>query len=254
MPLLDHIEELRQRLIKVFITVGGLSLLTFLFELKFLKINSFSIPYLYPNVYHNIAASLIETLRDQNLPPYVKIIVTTPSEALISEMYISIFLGILIGMPVIAYEFWAFVAPGLYAKEKMVLLKLTVPAVFLFALGCAFGYVFVVPFAFEFLYAYAQSIGVITYITISDFIMFILMFCLAVGITFELPIIMWGVTKIGLVKPESWKKNIRYFIAFSIIYGALITPDGSGVTMWFIALPMIVLYGVGYALAKKTVK
>ncbi len=254
MPLLDHIEELRQRLIKVFITVGVLSLVFFLFELRFFKTDSISIPYLFPNVYHNIASSLIETLRDQNLPSYVKIIVTSPSDALISEMYISIFLGVLIGMPVIAYEFWAFVSPGLYAKEKMILLKLTVPAVFLFALGCAFGYAFVVPFAFEFLYAYAQNIGIITYITISEFIMFILMFCLAVGITFELPIIMWGVTKIGLVKPESWKKNVRYFIAFSVVYGALITPDGSGVTMWFIALPMIVLYGVGYILAKKTVK
>ena len=254
MPILEHIEELRNRAIKVFIGVGALSLLFFMFELRFLRIGSFLIPYPYPNAFQNMASQVLNILRQQLLPTYVKIIVTTPSDAFISEMWIAIFLGVLFGMPLIAYEFWAYVSPALYQNEKMIIIKLTLPAVILFLIGCAFGYVFIVPLAFSFLYAYAANIGIITYITISDFIMFIIMFCAAMGITFELPVVMWGVTKLGLIKPESYKKNLRYFVAFAVVWGAWITPDGSGITMWFVAIPMIILYGLGYIFAKKTVK
>ena len=254
MPILEHIEELRKRAIKIFISVGALTFLFFMFELRFLRIGSFLIPYPYPNVFQNMASQVISILRQQVLPSYVKIIVITPSDAFISEMWIAIFLGVLFGTPLIAYEFWAYVSPALYQNEKMVIIKLTLPAVTLFLIGCAFGYVFIVPFAFSFLYAYAANIGIITYITISDFIMFIIMFCAAMGITFELPVVMWGVTKLGLIKPESYKKNLRYFIAFAVVYGAFITPDGSGITMWLVAIPMIFLYGLGYIFAKKTVK
>ena len=254
MPILEHIEELRQRAIKIFIAVGGLSFLFFMCGLRFFKFGDVSIPYLFPDIYHNVPSSIISFLRDEVLPPYVKIVVTTPSDALISEMYIAIFMGILVGMPVIAYEFWAYISPALYQNEKIVIIKLTLPATILFVVGCLFGYIFIVPFAFSFLYLYASSIGIITYITIGDFIMFILMFCVAMGITFELPTVMWGLSRLGLIKPESWKKNLRYFVVFSVIWGAFITPDGSGVTMWFVAVPMIVLYGFGYFFAKKTVK
>lgn len=254
MPILDHIEELRQRIIKVIIAVGVLSFLFFMCEVRFAKIGDIPVPYLFPNVYHNLAASIIDILRQQVLPANVKIIVTNPSEALVSEVWIAIFLGVVFGMPIIAYEFWAYVSPALYENEKMLLVKLTAPATILFAVGSLFGYIFIVPYAFEFLYAYAATIGIITYITINDFITFILLFCVAMGITFELPLIMIGLTKLGIVKPESWKKNLRYFVAFSVVYGAFITPDGSGVTMWFVALPMIALYGLGYFISRKTVK
>jgi len=254
MTILEHIEELRQRLIRIFAVTVGLTLFFFLFEIRFFDVGHFSIPYPYPNIFHNTAASIIEFLKDQALPPYVKIIVTSPSEALISEMLLSMILGVVVGMPAIVYEVWAFVAPALYEHEKKVIVKLTLPVVVLFLIGCVFGYFLLVPFAFEFLYMYASSIGIITYITINDFIMFIALLCIAMGITFEVPTIMWGLSKVGLVKPETYKRYFRYFVVFSIVYGAWITPDGSGITMWFVAVPMIVLYILGYYFAKKTVK
>ncbi|MEM4736399.1 MAG: twin-arginine translocase subunit TatC [Nitrososphaeria archaeon] len=254
MTILEHIEELRQRLIRIFAVVVGLALFFFLFEIRFLDLGHFNIPYPYPNIFHNTAAGIIKFLEEQVLPSYVKIIVTSPSEALISEMLISMILGVVVGMPVIVYEVWAFVAPALYEHEKRIIVKLTLPVTILFIVGCIFGYFFLVPFAFEFLYLYASSIGIITYITINDFIMFIALLCIAMGITFEVPAVMWGLTKLGIVNPDSWKKYFWYFVVFSIIYGAFITPDGSGITMWFVAIPMIVLYVLGYYFSKKAVK
>ncbi|MEM0385376.1 MAG: twin-arginine translocase subunit TatC [Nitrososphaeria archaeon] len=238
MTILEHIEELRQRLIRIFAVVVGLALFFFLFEIRFLDLGHFHIPYPYPNIFHNTAAGIIKFLEEQALPSYVKIIVTSPSEALISEMLISILLGIVVGMPVIVYEVWAFIAPALYEHEKRIIVKLTLPVTILFIVGCIFGYFLLVPFAFEFLYLYASSIGIITYITINDFITFIALLCIAMGI----------------VNPDTWKKYFRYFVVFSVIYGAFITPDGSGITMWFVAAPMIVLYVLGYYFSKKAVK
>ena len=254
MTILEHIEELRQRLIRIFAVVIGLALFFFLFEIRFFDLGHFYIPYPYPNIFHNTAANLIKFLEEQVLPSYVNIIVTSPSEALISEMLISIILGVIVGMPVIVYEVWAFVAPALYEHEKRIIVKLTLPVTILFIIGCIFGYFLLVPFAFEFLYRYASSIGIITYITINDFIMFIALLCIAMGITFEVPAVMWGLSKLGLVNPDTYKKYFRYFVVFSVIYGAFITPDGSGITMWFVAAPMVILYVLGYYFAKKTVK
>jgi len=253
MSILEHIDELRSRLIKVFIVVVALTLLFFLFEIRLYKLGSLLIPYPFPNFFHSTAAGIIVYLSQQFLPSYVKIIVTNPSETIVAELSIALFLSVAVGMPVIAYEFWAYISPALYAKEKMLIFRLTAPAVALFAIGAAFGYIFIVPFSFDMLYMYAKEIGIVTYITINEFITFILMFCAAMGITFELPVIMWGVTKLGIVKPDNWKKYFSYFVAFSVVYGALITPDGSGITMWFVAIPMIILYGLGYVFSKKTV-
>lgn len=254
MSILEHIDELRSRLIKVFVVFIALTLLFFLFEIRFYKLGLLLIPYPFPNFLHSTAASMIEYFGKQFLPPSVPIITLSPSETIMEELSIAMFLSVIVGMPVIVYEFWAYVSPALYAKEKMLLFRLTAPAVILFAIGAAFGYVFIVPFTFSFLYLYPASIGIETKITIGELTNVILIFSAAMGITFELPVVMWGVTKLGIVKPDNWRKYFAYFIAFSVIYGAVITPDGSGVTMFLVAIPMIILYGLGYIFSKKTVK
>jgi sec-independent protein translocase protein TatC len=254
MPLLEHIDELRSRAIRIFVAVISLTLFFFIFEIRTFNYGSYVIPYPFPNVYHNEAASLIQYLQQNLLPSYVKIIVTSPSDALVSEMIISMFLGLIIALPYVIYQIWAFIAPGLYAKEKMLIFTLTVPATLLFFMGAIMGFLLLVPFAFQFMYLYALTIGAVTYITINDFLMFIILFSAAMGITFEVPIIMVGVTRLGLVKPDAWKRYFRYFIAFSVVYGAFITPDASGITMWLVAIPMIILYGVGYLFSRRMAK
>jgi len=111
----------------------------------------------------------------------------------------------------------------------------------------------VIPFTLEFLYKYGESIGVETFLNINDFITFVLQFLIGFGISFELPLIMYIISLSGIIDIEFWRKNFRYSIIIIVVFGAIITPDGSGVTMWLIAGPMILLYIIGIFLVKSKV-
>ena len=137
-----------------------------------------------------------------------------------------------------------------FSKSKI--LKIILPIFFLFIFGVVFCYNFVIPFTLNFLYKYGESIGAETFLTVDDFITFVLQFILSFGIAFQLPVLMYGLSLSGLTDSRFWQKNFRYAIIIITIFGAVITPDGSGVTMWFVALPMIGLYAVGiFAIKRK---
>jgi sec-independent protein translocase protein TatC len=104
------------------------------------------------------------------------------------------------------------------------------------------------------LYKYGQAIGVETFFNVNDFISFVLQFFLGFGIAFELPMIMYAFTLTGMIDVNFWKKNFRYAIIILVVFGAIITPDGSGVTMWFIAGPMIGLYLLGIVFIQRREK
>jgi sec-independent protein translocase protein TatC len=119
------------------------------------------------------------------------------------------------------------------------------PAVVLFVVGVIFSFYVVVPFVLDFLYQYGEAVGAVPLFNINDFVSFVLQFLLGFGISFELPILMYGISLTGAMSPYFWRNNIRYAIIILVVFGAIITPDGSGITMWFITLPMLALYGVG---------
>jgi sec-independent protein translocase protein TatC len=129
--------------------------------------------------------------------------------------------------------------------SKIKLFKVILPMSLLFIFGVVFSYLLVIPFTLNFLYKYGESIGAETFLTVNDFITFVLQFILGFGIAFQLPVLMYALSLSGLTDSKFWQKNFRYAIIIMIIFGAVITPDGSGVTMWFIALPMIALYALG---------
>ena len=136
--------------------------------------------------------------------------------------------------------------------SKINILKIILPIFFLFIFGVVFSYILVIPFTLNFLYKYGESIGAETFLTVNDFITFVLQFILGFGIAFQLPVLMYALSLGGLTDSRFWQKNFRYAIIIITIFGAVITPDGSGVTMWFVALPMIALYVVGiFAIKRK---
>jgi sec-independent protein translocase protein TatC len=157
-------------------------------------------------------------------------------------------------MPVIVKELVSFIAPGLYRNEKMILRHVTIPAVALFAAGCLFSYLVVIPYILNFLYLYGASIGVATFLNITEFVSFVMQFLIAFGFSYELPIIMWAVSAAEMVERRFWRDNIRYAVVIIAIFGAVITPDGSGVTMWFVSGPMLLLYGVGMVFIERKLK
>ncbi|MCP8317484.1 MAG: twin-arginine translocase subunit TatC [archaeon] len=254
MGLLDHIDELRARVVRILISVVAITLFTFIFGIKEFMYGDLKIYLPFPDVYNNISAQFIERIKEDLLPSYVQLIVTSPGQALLAQFSASIFLGVIFSMPIIVYQIGKFVNPALYPSERRTILKIIVPATILFSLGCIFSYILVTPFTLDFLYRYGIALGAQTFVTIDDFISFVLLFTLAFGLSFQLPIIMVMVTSLGVVDVEFWKKNFSYALVAIVIFGAIITPDTSGITMWFVAIPMIILYVIGYLFIRRKVK
>lgn len=254
MGLLDHIDELRARLVRILISIVAIALFTFIFGIKEFNYDN-SIIYLpFPDVYNNISAQFIERMKEDLLPHYVQLIVTSPGQAILAQFSTSIFLGVIFSMPVIVHQIGKFVNPALYPSERRMILKIIAPAIILFSLGCIFSYLLVTPFTFDFLYKYGIALGAQTFVTIDDFISFVLLFTLAFGLSFQLPIIMAMLTSLGVVDAKFWRKNFSYAVVAIVIFGAIITPDGSGITMWFVAVPMIILYVIGYLFIRRKIK
>jgi len=253
-PILRYIDELRVRLIYVLVTIGGIAIFCFTFNIGEARLSEYVIFYPYPDLFNSISATVLNKLRYDLLPEGVKIIQVTPSQAISAEIYISIFLGILFGMPMIIYQFGKFVAPALYSHEKKMIAKIVLPSTFLFVAGCMFSYYMLTPFTLIFLYKYGFAIGAETFITIDEFVSFVSLFTCAFGLAFQLPIIMVLLSSVNVVEPKFWRDNFRIAVFLLCVFGAVITPDGSGITMFMVALPMIALYVAGYMLARRKVK
>jgi sec-independent protein translocase protein TatC len=253
-PLMEHLQELRGRLFKIAIAVGIITVLSITFSIQMYDINGYQIPLPYPDPLNNVAIQLMTVMAKDLLPPNVSLVQLAPGQAFFAAIYISVLLGVIFGMPVIVKELTAFIFPGLQAREKEMVKKITLPAVALFAAGCLFSYFVVIPYILVFLYQFGESIGVATFLNITEFVSFVMQFLVAFGLSYQLPIIMWAVTLSGMVEPKFWRNNIRYAIVIIAVFGAVITPDGSGVTMWFVAGPMLALYLVAMILVEKKLK
>jgi sec-independent protein translocase protein TatC len=272
LPITGHIDELRRRGIRTLLVLTIITIICLSFGLKsftvvlslppaisFLNFTSDSSDssvvlrfyYPYPNPFENIAVQLTLLLKDTLLPPEVKFIQTAPGQAFFAQIHISLLLSIICSIPIIAREVFAFIYPALSTKTTTAIYKITLPILLLFIMGIVFSYLLVIPFTLSFLYRYGESLGAATFVTVSDFMTFVLQFMLGFGLAFQLPIIMYGFSLTGLVDSTFWSKNLRYAIVIIAIFGALITPDGSGITMWFVSIPMIVLYVLGIMIIRR---
>ena len=274
LPITGHIDELRRRGIRTLLVLTIITIICLSFGLKsftvvlslppaisFLNFTSDSrssessvvlrFYYPYPNPFENIAVQLTLLLKDTLLPPEVKFIQTAPGQAFFAQIHISLLLSIICSIPIIAREVFAFIYPALSTKTTTAIYKITLPILLLFIMGIVFSYLLVIPFTLSFLYRYGESLGAETFVTVSDFMTFVLQFMLGFGLAFQLPVIMFGLSLTGLVDSTFWSKNLRYAIVIIAIFGALITPDGSGITMWFVSIPMIVLYVLGIMIIRR---
>jgi sec-independent protein translocase protein TatC len=275
MSIGEHVNELRRRLIRTSIIIAVVTILSLSFGLKpFTVYIPLSFPVVptpdvsstvsgassmpltiyfpYPDPFNNIAVQLTVFLGDTLLPSGVKFIQTAPGQAFFSQIHVAFLIGIICSIPVIVREIFAFTFPALSKKTTRSIYKITFPILLLFMTGIVFSYVLVIPFTLSFLYKYGESVGAETFVTISDFITFSLQFMIAFGLAFQLPMIMYGLSLAGLLDSNFWLKNFRYAVVIIAIFGALLTPDGSGVTMWFIVFPMTGLYALGILIIRRT--
>lgn len=255
MSFWEHLEELRKRLIIIFATVIILFVYFFAFGYSSASIGGITLVYPIPTMDDSISAVFFRKILDDLVPATVN---GQPIEVyagltggMTTLFYVSIFLALVFAMPMIIYQLWAFFAPGLFPNEKKLMRKMVLPAFALFLIGCLFAYMIIIPFIIKFLIDVIFAVGGEPLITVEDLITFILLFTLAFGVVFELPIIMAGITKLGVIEPQFWKENWRWALIGSLLFGGVITPDGSGITQLMVAIPMMILYAIGYLVSKR---
>ena len=247
----QHLEELRKRLLRIVLVVGIITVFILTFHAEPVQFGEITSYYPIPEPLNNIAAQITEHMKENLVPQDVQLIQTAPGQAFFAQVYIAALVGMMVGMPVIIKELVGFIKPALKENEVNVSRSISLPALGLFIAGCAFSYNLVIPYILEFLYRYGESAGLVTFLNVIDFVTFVLQFLLAFGFSFQLPLVMYAISASGATDAGFWRKNIRYAIVVIVIFGAIITPDGSGVTMWFIAGPMIALYTAGMVIIER---
>lgn len=247
----QHLEELRKRLLRIVLIIGIITVFILTFHAEPIEVAGITMYYPLPEPLNNIAAQITNHMKNNLVPEDVQLIQTAPGQAFFAQVYIAALVGIVVGMPVIVKELVGFIKPALKENEIHVSRNITLPALGLFIAGCIFSYNLVIPYILDFLYRYGESAGLVTFLNVIEFVTFVLQFLLAFGFSFQLPLVMYAISVSGMVDSDFWRKNIRYAIVIIVIFGAVITPDGSGVTMWFIAGPMIALYVIGMAVIER---
>ncbi|MBK6547190.1 MAG: twin-arginine translocase subunit TatC [Arcobacter sp.] len=182
------------------------------------------------------------------LPAGTSMIAVEIQETFFTAMKVAFFAGFIISLPVIFWQLWLFLAPGLYDHEK----KLVVPFVFfatlMFLLGASFAYYIVVPIGFDFLIAFGNSV-VSVLPSIGKYVGFFTKLMIGFGIAFELPVITFFLAKIGIVNDQMLKDFFRYAVVLIFIISAILTPPDV-ISQVLMAAPLLILYGVSIYIAK----
>jgi len=179
-----------------------------------------------------------------------ELVFTTPTEAFWTYMKVAMIMGLFIAMPIILWNVWAFVAPGLHKHERKYAAPFVIIGSLLFIGGGAFAMLVVVPFAITFLVSFGQDQGLKPMITISSYIDFILKFTLAFGVVFEMPVVITLLSMLGVVTPQFLSKNRKYAILINFVIAAILTPTPDIVNQSLMAGPLIILYEVGIICAR----
>ncbi len=221
MSFLDHLEELRWRVVKSLAAVVLAAIPCGVFWRQI-----FDVFMVYP-------------LRFSDPKP--KLIYTAPHEAVLLSLKIAIFGGIVLGAPVVFYQIWKFVAPGLYKRERVVVLPTVIASTISFLLGVGFSYL-VIPYVIRFLATFGSGL-MDAYFRTGEYLSFLIKLVIAFGVVFELPVVSYVLTKIGVLTPRFLIEKFRYAVVIVFILSAFLTPPDV-VSQAFLAVPLLALYGI----------
>ena len=226
-PLMEHLVELRRRLIWSFVALIAAFFLCFYFA-------------------DRIFAFLAQPLIGAFPAGEGRVIFTKLYEAFFVEVRVAFFAAFFLAFPVIANQIWAFVAPGLYAKEKRAFLPFLVATPVLFLMGAALAYYVVMPTAIRFLLSYQGNLGGIeqeALPSIGEYLSFVMHFILAFGIAFLLPVLLMLIERAGLVTRDQLARGRRYAILVAFLISAVATPPDV-LSQFMLAIPLILLYEI----------
>jgi sec-independent protein translocase protein TatC len=178
-----------------------------------------------------------------------ELVFTAPAEAFWVQMKVGLFCGLFLSAPVILWQVWAFIAPGLHEKEKKYAAPFVIVGSLMFLAGGAFALFVVTPYAISFLLGYGRP-GLRPMITIQNHIDFLLKFTLAFGLVFELPLALTLLARMGVVTARSLARHRKYAVLGSFVAAAILTPTPDAFNQALMAGPLIILYEVGIVCAR----
>ena len=229
MPLLDHLEELRWRVIKSLSSIIIFAVAGFIFSNQLIHILSLPI---------------------EQTQPRLELLNTTILGVFLAKMRVAIVLGIVFSLPVIIHQAWRFVAPGLLEDERAFAPLLIITTILCFLTGSMFSYFVMIPWSLKFFAVLNYGLeGLVNYVTITDYLNYITILIMFTGMAFELPVVVFLLAKIGVVTPSILKKIRRFAYLVILIISAIFTP-ADPFTMLGVAMPMILLYEVSIWVAK----
>ncbi|MEM9919801.1 MAG: twin-arginine translocase subunit TatC [Bacteroidota bacterium] len=248
MSFLDHLEELRWHLVRSAISVIIFAIAVFAAgQIIFEKV------ILAPKeawfITYQVICSISETLCFY--PPEFDLMTVQLGEQFIVHLKVSVLLGLVVAFPYIFYEVWRFIRPGLYPNEQKAARGFVFICSFLFFLGVSFGYFIVSPFAVTFLAGY--NVGAVSSPSLASFVNYMTMFTIPTGVVFELPVVVYFLSRIGLLYPDFMKQYRRHAFVLILILSAIITPPDV-VTQFLIGIPLYTLYELSIIICKRVVK
>lgn len=226
--LKPHLAELRKRLTVSIAVVLVMFLICFAF-------------------WQPILAWMISPLKAV-LPEGSNVIFTGVQEPFFTAMKVAFFAGFILSLPVIFWQFWLFVAPGLYDNEKKLVIPFVSAATLMFLMGASFCYYVVVPLAFGFLIAFGSALFT-ALPSIGEYVGFFTKFLVGFGLSFEMPVVIFFFAKLGLVDDKGLKDFFRYAIVIIFTLSGILTPPDI-LSQFLMAIPLLILYGVSILVAK----
>jgi len=228
MPFLDHLEELRWRIVWSLgaLVVGVIAGFTLVVKLKLIKI------------------------LQEPIAPYLtgKLVVTSPTDTFSITMNFAVIIGIILASPVIIYQIWAFLSPALHRHEKKVVIPVIIGAVMLFISGVAMAWFFVLPMILRFLMTF-QSESLDAMITATGYFGMVSTLALTFGAAFELPVLILALAALGLVTPKFLGKFRPYALILAFLASAIVTPGDIFLATLALCVPLYLLYELSIILA-----
>ena len=238
-PLTEHLGELRNRIVISLVLVMVAFGVCFNFSENIFTILTSPI---HNTIHFSLSSPFITFTPNKNAN--MNLVFLAPAEAVWMHIKISFISAFIVSSPVIFFEIWRFMAPGLLDKEKKYALPFVFTTTFLFLIGALFCFIIILPFAMNFLLNYKTE-NLQPMLSVGKYVDFCLKFILAFGAIFELPVLTVFLTKMGIVTPAFLAKNRKYAVLIAFVLAALLTPTPDAFNQSLMAIPIIILYEVG---------
>tara|TARA_B110000003_G_scaffold270493_1_gene303043 strand:+ start:5047 stop:5859 length:813 start_codon:yes stop_codon:yes gene_type:complete len=256
MSFLDHLEELRWHLVRSVVAIFIIAVV--LFSIQEYVYNKFLLAHIDPNfITYRLFCDFFSfwgmesNFCSLNYPNTLQVL--KPTQQLMNSIWSSFILGVIVAFPYILWEFWKFISPGLHIDEIKKSKGFIFTASFLFFSGVLFSFYIIAPISVNFLYSYQISDKLVNQFTMESHIGLITNMLLGVSIMFELPVIIYFLTKIGLITPEFLKRYRKHALIVVLVLAAIITPPDVA-SQVIVAIPVLILYEISIKVSKRVIK